>query len=33
MSDRYVLPGVMNGDGECSSDPEVYVGTDADESE
>ncbi|EHN1697039.1 hypothetical protein KG383_004464 [Salmonella enterica subsp. enterica serovar Newport] len=33
MSDRYVLPGVMNGDGECSSDPEVYAGTDIGESE
>ncbi|EHE6020384.1 hypothetical protein JMS36_001791 [Salmonella enterica] len=27
------LPDVMNGDGECSSGPEIYAGTDADESE
>ncbi|HFZ9213996.1 TPA: hypothetical protein ACIPE5_001654 [Salmonella enterica subsp. diarizonae serovar 61:r:-] len=32
-SQQKTLPDVMNGDGECSSGPEVYAGTDTDESE
>lgn len=32
-SQQKTLPDVMNSDAECSSGPEIYAGTDADESE